>query len=81
MVSVKALNKELREPTELVLFPGGVYECTINDEQRGFSQSQMAFLLDLSAKDAVENHAAISIWVAPPATCHLVFDVDNLPSR
>ena len=80
-VSVKALNRELREPTELVLFPGGVYECTINDEQRGFSQSQMAFLLDLPAEDAVENHTAIKIWVAPAATDHVAFDVDDLPSR
>ena len=30
-LSVKALNKELREPLELVMFPGGVRECTIND--------------------------------------------------
>ena len=37
-ISIKALNKDLWEPTELVLFPGGVYEFTANDQRRGFSQ-------------------------------------------
>ena len=31
---IKLLNKEFKEPTELVFFVGGVYECTIN-YQRG----------------------------------------------
>lgn len=29
--TVKCLNKALKEPPEIVLFEGGCYECTIND--------------------------------------------------
>ena len=49
--STKALNKDLREPSELVFFPGGVYECTANDPDGRFSQPQTAFLLDFPTDD------------------------------
>ena len=29
--SIKALNKYLKEPSKLVFFAGGIYECTINN--------------------------------------------------
>ena len=79
--SVKALNKELREPSKLILFSGGVYECTINDMHRGFCQSQTAFLLELPSSEAVRNYTAIKIWIVPPAASHTTFDMDNLPTR
>ena len=41
----------------------------------------MAFLLDLPEAETVQNHAAIKIWMAPAATGHIVFDMNNLPRR
>lgn len=79
--SIKALNKKLFEPTVLVLFPGGLYECAIIDPRRGFNQSQTVFLLDLPIEDVVENHQSINMWVTPVATNHVEFDMDNLPPR
>ena len=79
--SIKTLNKELREPSELILFSGGVYELTINDMQCGFSQSQTAFLLELPSSNDVKNYTAIKIWIAPPAASHTIFDMDNLPTK
>ena len=79
--SIRALNKELREPSELILFSGGVYELTVNDMNRGFSQSQTAFLLELPSIDDVQNHAGIQMWIAPPAACTTAFDMDNLPTN
>ena len=45
--SIKALNKDLKEPSKLVLFSGNIYECTINDSNGRFHQSRMSFLLDI----------------------------------
>ena len=77
--SINALNRELREPTELVLFEGGVYECTINDIRRGFRQSQLAYLLDLPSAETVANHSAIDIWIAPAAANIAGFDRTQCP--
>lgn len=79
--SVKALNKELQEPSGLILFSGVVYECTINAMHRGFSQSQTAFLLELPSGEAVMNYTSIKIWIAPGAASHTTFAMDNLPTR
>ena len=59
--STKALNKDLHEPSELVFFPGGVYECTTNDPRGRFSQSQTAFLLELPTDDADANFRAVNV--------------------
>jgi len=37
--SINALNKALKEPAEIVLFSGGIYECTINDLRGKYNQS------------------------------------------
>ena len=41
----------------------------------------MAFLLDLPSEISVRNRDAITIWVAPAATSHVTFDINNLPTR
>ena len=79
--SIKVLDKELKEPTELVFFIGGIYECTINDHDGRFCQSQLAFMLDLPTEDAVNSFDAIPLWIAPPGTKHIEFDRNNVPSR
>ena len=78
--SIQSLNKELREPAELILFCGGVYELTVNDMNRGFSQSQTAMMLELPPSEDVQNYAGIEMWIAPPSACATTFDMDNLPT-
>lgn len=79
--SIKALNHELKEPSELVLFGGGLYECTINDSQSRFNQSQLAFMLDLPSTDAVGRYDAILLWIAPAGVTEVDFNHNNLPTR
>ena len=79
--SVKSLNNELKEPSELVFFSGGVYECTINDSRRRYSQSQLAFMLDTPSQEKIDRFDAIPIWIAPPGTQNLTFDRRSMPTR
>ncbi|MDB4430362.1 GIY-YIG nuclease family protein [bacterium] len=79
--SVKTLNKELKEPSELVLFAGGVYECTINDPSGRFCYSQLAFMLDLPSRDDVINFNSIAMWIAPGGLQHIEYDQNNMPTR
>ena len=57
--SVKSLNKEMKEPIEIVLFSGGIYECTLNDKRDRYNQSQLAFLLDAPIQESVDRFHAI----------------------
>ena len=79
-LTVKALDKELREPPELVFFPGCVYECTMNDPRGAFSQSQTALLLQLPTDDVVRNFSSVAVWVAPVAGGQFTFDMTNPPT-
>jgi hypothetical protein len=79
--SIKTLNRVLKEPDELVLFEGGVYEVTMNDKEKGINQSQLAFMLDLPSQEDVASQNGIKLWIAPPATSHVTFDHLNLPRR
>ena len=79
--SVKCLNKALKEPSEIVFFEGGCYECTINDNRSRYNQSQLAYLIDLPSQDTVNRYDAIPLWIAPPGNHNVLFDQDNLPSR
>ena len=78
---IKSLNKELKEPEEIVSFVGAVYECTINDQRGRYSQSQLALMLDLPSRDIVEQFHAIPLWIAPPGTHAVQFNHLNVPSR
>ena len=62
---IKALNKYLKVPSELVFFAGGIYECTINDSNGRYNQSQLAFMLDIPSQDAVNIFDSITLWIAP----------------
>ena len=79
--SIKCLDKEVKEPDELVFVVGGIYECTINDHDGRFSQSQLALMLDLSLQDKIDKFDAIPLWIAPQGTQTIDFDRHNLPSR
>ena len=64
-----------------MLFSGEVYEPTVKDMRRGFSQSQTAFLPELSSIDHVKNHVAIKMWIAPPAAYHTESGMNNIPTN
>ena len=78
--SIKALNKELKKPSEIVLFAGGIYECTINDSRGKFNQSQLGFMIDLPSQQTIDRFDAISLWIAPPGTQYIEYDHNNIPS-
>lgn len=80
--SIKSLNKAMKEPSEIIFFAGGVYECTVNDTQnRKYSQSQLAFMRELPSQETIDHFNAIPLWIAPPGTDHIPFDHNNIPSR
>ena len=80
-ISKKKLNKELKEPSEIVFFPGGVYECTINDSRGRYNQSQLAFMATLPSHQTVDRFDAIPLWIAPPGTHVIPFDQHNIPTE
>ena len=75
---INALNKILKEPSEIVLFSGGIYEYIVNDLRGGYNQSQMAFLIDLPYQQTVDRFVAIPLWIAPPGTQIIQFDYHNI---
>ena len=79
--SIQALNKELKEPSEIVFFRGGIYECTINEKNGKYSQSQLAFLLDLPSQQSLDRFHAIKMWISPAGTQNIPFNHNDLPSR
>ena len=62
-------------------FIGGVYECTINDPRDRYSQSQLAYMLDLPSQESVNQFNAIPLWIAPPGIHTVLFNHQNIPSR
>ena len=64
-----------------MLFAGGVYECTTNDTNGRYCQSQFAFMLDLPSQEAVEKFEAIKVWIAPAGTQYISFDQNNMPTK
>jgi predicted GIY-YIG superfamily endonuclease len=79
--SIKALNRSVKEPTELVLFAGGIYEITHNERSGNYSQSQLVFMLELPSEDTVARFNAINVWLPPPGTECIEYDRHNMPSR
>ena len=79
--SIKALIQDLKEPSELVFFAGGIYECTINDSNERYNQSQLAFMLDIPPQDTADQFDSIPLWIAPPETQIIDFNQQNLPTR
>ena len=79
--TIRYLNKHLKEPTEIIFFVGGVYECTINDNRGRYNQSQLALMVDLPSQEAVQSFDAIPLWIAPSGTNTINFGRDNLPTK
>ena len=72
--SIKALNRHLKEPSELVFLSGGIHECTMNDSDGRYNQSQVAFMLNLPSQNAVERFDSILLWISPSGTQNFDFD-------
>ena len=66
--TIRSLNNSLKEPEKLVLFPWGVYECTQNDTNGQYLQSNLAVLVDMPSTDALNNFGTFPIFIAPPST-------------
>ena len=79
--SIKALNKDLKEPSELVFFSIDIYECTINNSNGRYNQSQLAFMLDIPSQDTVDQFDYIPLWIAPAGTQIIDINQQNLPTR
>ena len=79
--SIKALNKALKEPSQIVFFQGGIYECTINDSRGRYNQSQLAFMANLPTQHVIDRFDAIPLWIAPPGTQNFDFDRNNIPTE
>ena len=75
------MNKELKEPSEIVLFAGGIYECIINDSRGRYNQSQLAFMTNLPSQQTIDHFDAILLWIAPPGTQIIQFDQHNILQR
>ena len=81
--TVASLNNTLREPARLVIFPGGVYEITINDPRGRYQQSNLAIIVDMPSDDTLDTFSPFPIWIAPPNTQRVDFLEDSivLPSK
>ena len=57
------------------------YECTINDSNGRYTQSQLAFMLDIPPQDTADRFDSIPLWIAPPETQIIDFNNKKLPTR
>lgn len=79
--SIKALNKELKEPSQIIFFSWGFYECTINDSRGRYNQSQLAFMAKLPEQYLIDRFDAIPLWIAPPGTQAFEYNQHNIPTE
>ena len=75
--TIRSLNNALKEPEKLVLFPWGVYECTQNDANGQYLQSNLAVLVDMPSDATLGNFGTFPIFIAPPNTQHISFLQDD----
>lgn len=83
--SIDCLNKELKEPEELLFFRGCLYECTQNDlngdSRVRYSQSQICMMYDLPSVETINRKDPIPMLIAPPGTQTCLVDYNNIPSK
>ncbi len=60
---VKLLNRKVREPRRLLMFPGALFEATVNTNE--YSQSQILIMLDVPTKQHVQERKPITMLAAP----------------
>ena len=68
------LDKKLKEPRSILFFRGAIFECTFNDIQGYFTQSQIAVLFELPTMEVLERWKKVKVLVAPPGLKEIYFD-------
>lgn len=61
---VQMLNNKVREPRELLFYPGALFSSTTNAAQ--YSQSQTLMMLDVPSAEDVRNRRPLTLYAAPP---------------
>ena len=65
----------LKEPRRIIFFLGAIFECTYNDPEGKFSQSQMALLVELPTTETIERWEKINVLVAPPGMKEIEYNL------
>ena len=64
------MNRKLREPPQLLLSKGGMFESTVNkktkNKEKSYSQSQLLYMKELPSKKALMESKAITLYAAKP---------------
>ena len=68
------LEQKVKEPKQILFFKGAIYECTFNDPNGQFTQSQMALLYELPSRATLDQWEKIKILVAPPGLKEIVYN-------
>ena len=59
------LDKDLKEPQELLFFQGAILECTYNDRDLNFTQSQRVLVYDLPSQEDITRFRPVKVLLAP----------------
>ena len=62
----KLLDRDTKEPRKLLFFRGAIYQFTFNDPSNTFTQSRLAFLLDVPTQHHLDSWEDIRVFAAPP---------------
>jgi len=60
---VRMLNNKVREPRQLLFYPGALFSATVNTNQ--YSQSQTLIMIDVPSLEDVENRAPLTLYAQP----------------
>lgn len=79
--AIKTLNKQLKEPHELVIAQCIQLKITQNDSNLQYAQSNICLPLELPSQVDIDNHLPFKVFVAPPGTTSIPYGPENVPSR
>ena len=71
------LEEQVKPPHQLLFFRGAVYECTYNDSNGKFNQSQIALLYNMPTEDTLGQWKPVKVLIAPPALKDVEFDMSK----
>ena len=70
--TIATLDKKVKEPSVLPLYPGLVVEFTINSKD--FTQSQIGFLLRVPPQSEVDKGCKLEVWIPRTGVREIVFN-------
>jgi len=59
---VNMLNNKVREPRQLLFWPGALFSATVNTPQ--YAQSQTLLMIDVPSLEDIQNRRQINLWKA-----------------